>query len=180
MDFSLLGFSGFKDVFNIHPVFVHFPIALFPTALLFFILGRVTGNKPFDLSGRVCLWLATAGSVIAVVTGLIAEDSIPHNDVIHNIMQTHMIIGYWIVGLGITLSGWSFWHEDHRPRGFWPFIGLLVIANTLVLQNGDLGGRMVFIEGAAVKPAVSTITSGSIEKEPEIEHHEHSSHQHAH
>ncbi len=36
MDFSLLGFSEFKDVLNIHPAFVHFPIALIPSAFLFF------------------------------------------------------------------------------------------------------------------------------------------------
>lgn len=180
MDYSLLGFSGLKEVFNVHPVFVHFPIALFPTAFLFFVLGRITGNKSLHLGGRVCLWLATAGAAMAVVTGLIAEDSIPHNDVIHNIMQTHMIIGYWIIGLGIVLSGWSFWQRDHCPKGFWGFIGLLALANYFVFQNGDLGGRMVFIEGAAVKPAVSVITPKPMEKEPKTEHHDHSSHQHAH
>ncbi len=27
MDFSLLGFQGLHEVFNVHPVFVHFPSA---------------------------------------------------------------------------------------------------------------------------------------------------------
>jgi uncharacterized membrane protein len=30
MDFSLFGLQGLHQVFNVHPVFVHFPIALFP------------------------------------------------------------------------------------------------------------------------------------------------------
>jgi hypothetical protein len=31
MNPSLLGLHGLHEVFNVHPVFVHFPIALFPT-----------------------------------------------------------------------------------------------------------------------------------------------------
>ena len=40
------------------------------------------------------------------------------------------------------------------------FLLVLVFTNYLILQNGDLGARMVFVEGAGVKAAAPLFTSG--------------------
>lgn len=152
MDPSLLGFSGLSEVLNVHPVFVHFPIALFPSALFLYSFGILARRRSWCVAGRACLYLAAASTVVTIFTGLQAEGSIPHNERIHHIMQTHKQIGYLIGGFAVLLVGWSFAHRDQRPRVAGAFLAVLVAVAYLVLQNGDLGGRMVFIEGAAVKP----------------------------
>jgi hypothetical protein len=82
-----------------------------------------------------------------------------------------------------TLSVWSFWQQEHRPRAAWAFLAFLGLANLAVLQVADLGGRMVFVEGAAVKPAVSVIAPGegkgseaASSQQPEQEHPGHHHH----
>ena len=168
IDPSLLGFQGLQQVFNVHPVFVHFPIALFPSALLLYGLGIFLNWRSCCVAGRACLYLAAAGTIIAVVTGLMAQDTFPHNEHIHRMMQTHKSLGLLIGLISLVLAGWSFLHKAQRPKAAYPFLFALAFITYLALQNADLGGRMVFVEGAAVKPAVPVITGGH-----DAEHHHH-------
>jgi uncharacterized membrane protein len=176
-DPALLGFSGLKEIFNLHPAFVHFPIALIPTALLLYFLGIALRKSSLNIAGRACLYLALISGIVTVGTGLIAQNGFPHNEVIHHMMQTHRTIGLILaVFLGV-LTLWSFWHDDQRPRGARAFILVLAGATYLVLQNGDLGSRMVYIQGAAVKPAIQAITMPEEGMEDEHDPHHHHEHE---
>ena len=166
MDPSLLGLQGLREVFNVHPVFVHFPIALFPSALLLYSLGIILNWRAACVAGRACLYLAMAGTVVAVVTGLMAQDTFPHNERIHHMMQTHKTLGLLILPISLLLAGWSFLHKAQQPKGRYAFLALLFVVTGLVIQNADLGARMVFVEGAGVKPAVPAVAGGH-------EHHDH-------
>jgi uncharacterized membrane protein len=163
MDFSFLGFHGLKEVFNVHPVFVHFPIVLFPLSLLFYLLGMRIKQQGFRLAAQLILVLAAVSAMVTLATGLIAEDSFPHNEIIHAMMQTHKTMAYFIVSSGVIMVVWSFIRRESKPCCFIGFIGILALVCLAVLLNADLGGRMVFVEGAAVK-AMPT---------PQEEHHEH-------
>lgn len=184
MDFSLLGFSGMRQMFNIHPAFVHIPIALLPSALLFYVLGLSLGKKSLLVAGRASLYLGLAGALAAVWTGLRAEDRIPHNETIHHMMGTHEIIGIAFLVVTAALALWTFWQSEQRPKGAWAFVAGLAFASYLGFQNSDLGARMVYLEGAAVKPAVSVVTGTEDKEEPTPEeetegrHHDHGGHSH--
>ena len=169
IDPTLLGFSGLKQAYNVHPAFVHFPIALFPSALLLYGLGTVLKRQSWLVAGRACLYLAAASTLIAIVTGWQAQASFPHHERIHHMMMNHRHIAVVIGVLAAHLVAWSFWHRAQRPNGAYGFLGVLAFTTYAVLQNGDLGSRMVYLEGAAVKPAASNITEG---------HHEAQSHSH--
>lgn len=174
MDFSLLGFSSLKEMFNVHPALVHYPSALIPAAFLLYFLGTVLKRKALLVSGRACLYLGVAGAIAAVWSGLRAEDSIPHNEMIHRLMETHEFIGITLLVIGAILTIWSFWQVDAAPKGTWVFLALLGFATYLTLQTGEIGGRMVFLEGAAVKPAVSIVTQQEEKEEvDESIHHQH-------
>jgi uncharacterized membrane protein len=158
MDWTLFGFTAVKDLFNIHPMFVHFPVAFLPGAFLLFGLGTVFRKTELNAAGRACLYLAVTGALAAVITGLMAEDSFPHNATIHHMMGTHETLAWIVLAISGVLSAWSFFQSEHRPKGAWAFLALLGLANLAVIQGADIGARMVYLEGAAVKPAVSVIT----------------------
>jgi uncharacterized membrane protein len=188
MDPSLLGLQGLREVFNVHPVFVHVPIALFPSALLLYSLGVVLKWRAACAAGRACLCLAAASTVVAVATGLLAQNTFPHNERIHHMMQTHNTLGIVLSLTSVPLVMWSFLHAAQRPRGTYPFLALLAFGTAVALQNGDLEARMVFVEGAAVRPAVGVITGAPRRREDTTDHaghaHDHGSageagHQHA-
>lgn len=167
MDWGLLGFKAVAELFNIHPMFVHFPVAFLPGAFLLFGLGLVFKKPGLYLAGRACLYMAAAGALAALTTGLLAEDSFPHNAVIHHLMGTHETLAWLVLALSAGLSAWSFFQSEHRPKGAWAFLAVLALANLVVMQGADIGARMVYLEGAAVKPAVSVITGEKAETAPE-------------
>ncbi|OGR66322.1 MAG: hypothetical protein A2X31_06265 [Elusimicrobia bacterium GWB2_63_22] len=164
MDWSLFGFSAMRELFNIHPMFVHFPIAFLPGAFLLYALGIVLKKPVLNAAGRACLYLAAAGTVAALTTGLFAAGSFPHNETIHHMMGTHKTLAWIVLVWTGVLSAWSFFQSEHRPKGAWAFLALLGLANLAVMQGADIGARMVYLEGAAVKPAVAAITGGQEEK----------------
>lgn len=163
MDWSLLGFNAGRELFNIHPLFVHFPVAFLPGAFLLFGLGIAFKKAEFNAAGRACLYMAVAGALAAVATGLLAEDSFPHNDIIHRMMETHETLAWLVLGLSGILSAWSFF-PIRSPKAAWAFLALLGLTNLVVMQGADIGARMVYLEGAAVKPAVAAITGKDKEK----------------
>lgn len=165
MDLSLLGFTAVGELFNIHPMFVHFPVALLPAAFLLFGLGIFLKNPQLNFAGRACLYMGTAGALAALATGLLAEGSIPHNNTIHVMMQTHKAVAWAALLLSGALSAWSFFNTEHRPKAAWVFLALLGLANLVVMLGADIGARMVYLEGAAVKPAVAAIT-GEVKEAP--------------
>lgn len=151
MDWSLLGFKGLNQVFNIHPVFIHFPIALFPTALFFYFIGIVYKRSDLTLAGQICLGLSLAGAALSVLTGYLAHEDFPHGETIHRMMETHQIIGFAILALAVVLMIWSFLKREGIPKASSLFLVLFGLTTLATLQNADLGARMVFVEGAAVK-----------------------------
>jgi uncharacterized membrane protein len=179
---------GLQHVFNAHPGFVHFPIAHFPSALLLYGLGIVLNWRAASVAGRASLYLATAGTLVAIVTGLAAQD-IPHNERIHHLMMTHKTLGLVIAPLALLLTGWSFWHKAQQPNLRYAFLVTLAVITGLVTQTADLGARMVFLEGAAVKPAVPVVTGAHRDGQATMSHshddghhaaHEEDAHHHAH
>lgn len=154
IDFSKYGFGGLTRMINVHPVFVHFPIVLLPMALLFYGLGISFKWRAWIVAGRVTLYLAFAAVIIAVLTGLAGAGSFPHGEEVERVMRTHKHTAYIVLGLTGILVLWSFWQANQIPRASWAFLAVIAIASYFVLQNGDLGGRMVYVQGAAVKPVV--------------------------
>ena len=64
---------------TIHPLLVHFPIALFSTGLFFDILARLLDNEEFDHAGFWTMFMALVSSPFTIFTGIITfleEDSI--------------------------------------------------------------------------------------------------------
>ena len=166
IDPTLLGFSGLTHITNVHPAFVHFPIALFPSALLLYGLGVILSRPSLIIAGRACLYLAAAAIVVTIVTGVHAQETFPHNPRVHHMMTTHLRIGLMIGGLAGVLTIWSFIHRNQQPLGIYGFLIVLAFTTYAVLQNGDLGSRMVYLEGAAVQAGHDMIL------QPHGDHHQ--------
>lgn len=151
MAWDLLGFRGLWELLNLHPLVVHFPIVLFPTAVFFYALGVLGRRATFLPAARLCLGLAWGSAVFAVWTGTRAEGTFPHSPALHRMMETHEALGFTVVAAGTVLLLWSRIARDGVPRTPRLFLVACGLTLCVLLQNADLGARMVYVEGAAVK-----------------------------
>ena len=163
---------------NLHPMFVHFPVALLPVALAFLLLARWKNSGHMLFAAKACLIAGLMGASAAVISGLMAEDSIPHNDTIHRMKETHKVAAITMLSATAILTAWSRWITLGMRESFRWFTGTLILLNALLVSVGDLGARMVYQEGAGVVPATSMIEGGSLDPNgetasPEDGHEEH-------
>lgn len=130
---------------TVHPLIVHFPIALLLTAL--FLDSVAVARKRPGLH-RVALWnlsLGTLGAGAAVATGLYAERVAKHSFEIWQLMQLHKRLGITTLILGVMVTVWRLTHQDHlTPRArLFTLAAMVIMASTLGI-GGYLGGRLVY------------------------------------
>jgi len=130
---------------SLHPLVVHFPIALLLTALALDALALLLRRPSLH---RVALWnlcLGTAGAAVAVLTGLRAAEVARHSFDIHRIMELHRKLGIATVSLGSLLVAWRLWRRDRLTSRSRLLVLLLMLAMGSTLAYGAyLGGRMVY------------------------------------
>ncbi len=152
----------FSDFPPIHPAIVHFPVALF---LLSGLLGLISLFVKREFWKDLTLKSLIGGiifSPIAVVTGMIEEQNLKHNESVHEILQIHKYCGLTILFFFQILIVWYWLRRllmGNKEYILW--VICLLLGTVLVLFQGYLGGEMVFERGAGVKPLEETMQGKS-------------------
>lgn len=147
---------------ELHPAIVHFPIALIAIATLFAVLSLFTKK---DLFREVAFWnllIGVIAAIGAVFTGLIEEQNLVHNDEVHQVLTKHKFNGVGILILSFALLTWVWVRKNKFKKS--EYIGWvlsLVLVTAAVFYQGFLGGKMVFQQGAGVKPMEQHMGRGS-------------------
>jgi len=145
------GLKGLEDVMNIHPLFVHFPIALLLTSVAFCFLGSLFKKEELLTATKWVLYFGTLAAAVTVWTGLKAEATVSHGGGMHDTMEAHQYIGFTVLGLSILLSLWVFLSKNRIPeKGRALFLVVLALLAALLIQGADLGGRMAFLNGVGI------------------------------
>ena len=151
MDLSVLSFEGLRRTQNLHPLFVHFPLALLPTSFCFFAIGAVFRRQDFQFAGRAVLLLATISMILAWFTGFRAEAALGVVEPRSAVLRSHLTIGTILTGMTVFLFAWSRAYAADEPRPRWLFLALFGIAVMGSLVTGDLGAQLVYVKGASVQ-----------------------------
>jgi len=134
---------------DLHPIFVHFPLVLFITAIFFDILSDIRSSV--SVFRRVSWWMLTGAvvtTVIAIVSGYVAKALIVHwpadlHKPIHDMTQD----AWWTLGIGTTawiVYGWNL--RNSSPQ-WWvratstTLLGASVVGIIVTAQSG---ANMVF------------------------------------
>jgi uncharacterized membrane protein len=141
---------GLRAILNIHPMFVHFPIALWLAALLFEALAVTFGSEEWHRTAARTLYFGTLAGIVTIVTGLEAEKSIPPGPamIIVGIHETLMILTT-SVAVGLCLFALAFRKNFTAVFRKYLLAGLIVMAILMTL-GADRGAQLVYQYGAAV------------------------------
>ncbi len=137
----------------IHPAIVHFPIALLFSTAFFALLSLFVKKELFK---QIVFWnllLGVVAAIAAVVTGLLAEQNLVHNEEVHEILQKHKYNGIAIAVVFQSLLTWL-WLRKNRfgKKEYVLWVTILLLGTLMITYQGFLGGEMVFRHGAGVKP----------------------------
>ncbi len=175
--------EGLQAVPNVHPLFVHFPIALLMIGGVLFFACYFFDMREMLITAKWNLILGSLASVAAVITGLIAASTIPHNQEIHEAMTIHRNFMIVVALLSLSLGGYLYLKKEvfamHKNL---IFLGCLALMLGLLTVGADFGGKMVFKYGAGTElfKKVNQESEGGHDHEQGEEATSHESHGHDH
>lgn len=146
------------DAAQLHAAVNDAPAVLLPMAVLFDLLGALLKRESLKAAGFWTLLFGVVGGVLAIITGLLAEEATPHGAEAHALMSTHETLAYIVVGLFAVLAIWRLirrgvWSEKEQPIAL--TAGVIGIA--LVVVQASFGGRLVFEHGVGIPtPAIES------------------------
>lgn len=138
----------------IHPMVVHFPIALIIVAFVSELTGAVLRRDFFVKAALLLLVLGACGVIAAFLTGDEASHTVGESGAIRAALEMHEEAGeftLWtviVVALVRMLFAYKRWMHGWRQ---WVAVILLVLCTAAVARTGYLGGELVFRYGGGIK-----------------------------
>ena len=141
----LFSLPGAQHLQNIHPLVVHFPIALLFAAALMYWLGFLARRESWQWSGLWTLLLGVLGAVVAVATGLYAAPGVMLAPSVKTaLLAYHKRTMIAVLILSAALALWAIAARPMPARGRGAFLAMLVLVVALIAKGADYGGRMVY------------------------------------
>lgn len=140
---------------RLHAALNDLPAALLLAAVVFDLLATFTRRLSFRQVGFWSMIAGALGGVVAVISGLEAEEHIEHGEAVHRVMETHEELALITLGIFGVLTVWRIFRERR--------MGGTERATTLVASVGGLGvliatavygGKLVFDHAAGIPSPV--------------------------
>jgi uncharacterized membrane protein len=84
-----------------HPIFVHFPQALFPVAFASFVLYLVTGNDLFERGTFLMMVFALAATPVTMITGYI-DWKVRYKGYMTPVFKIKIVTGFVLIGFSLS------------------------------------------------------------------------------
>lgn len=145
---------------NIHPLIIHFPIALLIIAFFFDFLALVWKKYPWLSTSALILYvIGTGAAVLAMLTGIDAANSIHIPMAAKQAVSIHSTWAHdtvWFYSIFTIVRIYFFWEGEHDETYF--KIGVFLvgfIGMYLLYETGDHGAMLVYKYGLGT-PATET------------------------
>lgn len=136
----------------IHPMVVHFPIALLSTAVALDLVGMYFNKPQLRRTGTLLLILGWLGGLMAALTGILGEEAAEEMGVPEEAIETHESLAIALVIVFAALVVLRWWRGE-RWEGGWAAVYWVAVLAGLVLIAivGYTGGELVYRFGAGVR-----------------------------
>lgn len=135
---------------NWHPFFVHFTVALVSVSVIFHLLARITAKQALReqwlVVARWTLWAGAAITVVTVIAGIYAYNTVAHDELSHVAMTTHRNWALVTATVIFLTAGWAWWIDRRRSTGPVFFLVALLFTGVWLAQPA----------GSARRPSIAT------------------------
>lgn len=142
------------DQSHLHPMIVHFPIALIIIGFLSDLTGAITKRQFFTHAGLFLITLGSLGSIAAYLSGDMAGDGVTEAGALGTALEIHeeaATLALWtmivLASLRVTLA------LTKKMTGWrqWAMVALLAIGVGTIARTGYYGGELVYRHAAGVQ-----------------------------
>ncbi len=138
----------------IHPMVVHFPIALLLASWFFDLLALRWRGEQFRETSLSLLVLGVAAAAVAVLTGHFAEEAVEHSgNIPKQAIETHEELAFAVFWVFVGLLGLrlvSYWGVMRERPGLVLMLG--AAGSLLLVVASYFGGDLVYRYGAGIVP----------------------------
>lgn len=142
----------------LHPILVHFPIALFSTAVIFGLLGVLLRKEYLRQAETWLLAFGLVGGVLAAIAGFWSEEGVIDAGVPQAAFERHesfALATLAVFGLLLLLRLGRRWAWVQRSPTL--YVALAAAGLVLLGTTGFFGGELVYRYGAGVQKPVIPI-----------------------
>ena len=147
-----------------HPIFVHFTIALTSASLVFDALGFFFNKASLTAAGGWALVGAALMTLATLSTGLTSSTRAPVEEgEARSFLRAHMALGFIFYGLLVAIVFWriSLWQSGQSVS--WVYLAALAVVALVMTVQGYLGGELVYRYGVEVEQAYRVLTDRDAE-----------------
>jgi uncharacterized membrane protein len=144
----------FKLGAPMHPIFVHFTIALTAASLVFDALGFLLSESSLNSAGGWTLLGSAVMTLMTISTGLTSATRAPIEEgEARSFLRAHMALGLVFFGLLVAITFWrlSLWQSGQGVS--WLYLTSLAVVAIVMTIQGYLGGELVYRYGVEVEQA---------------------------
>lgn len=146
---------------TIHPIVVHFVIAMVLFAVFCDIIGYFTKNPKLYEVSWWNLAFATLSIFIAVIFGQIEAGLAEPYAASVSTLNAHTILGWALTAILAVITGWRYVIRlQEKPRLSVPYLVASVLLVVLVCVQSYLGSLLVWVYGLHTIPVVDAIRGG--------------------
>src|SRR3990172_5092198 len=143
------------DSVPIHPMMVHFTIALLSAGFLCDFLARFTRNESLKNASWWNRLFGFFAIIPTALTGWLAARSTPHSDAAHEIIEIHETLGFTALGIFAVLFLWMILIRVNVATRFIALSTVLwLIGVGVIFAGGYYGGKLVYEFGVGVKTEI--------------------------
>ncbi len=136
---------GLAHLQNLHPLVVHYPIALLSAAAALYVLAWLAASEKVEWAALWMLVLGFLGAAAALASGLYAGPGVMVADSVRaSLLRPHK---QFMIAASILTTVLTVWAVAARPmprRGRIWFVAGLIALVAVIIKGADYGGRMVY------------------------------------
>ncbi|OZH52144.1 membrane protein [Hydrocoleum sp. CS-953] len=149
---------------TIHPIVVHFVIAMVLFAFLCDIIGYFTRNFRLYEVSWWNMFFATISIFIAIIFGQYEAGLAQPYEAVQPVLNLHTLIGWSLSGIIAAITGWRYVIRSNNTEKLpIPYLGLGLVLVGIVFFQVYLGDKLVWVYGLHTVPVVEAIKEGILQ-----------------
>ena len=147
----------------LHPIVVHFVIAMVVFSFICDVLGYFTGNSRLFEVSWWNLFVAAVAIFVAIIFGQFEAGLAQPYPAAQSVLTVHTIIGWSLSAIVVAIASWRFIIRRLNPGRLPPaYLGFATFLVCIVTLQVYLGTRLVWEYGLHVEPVVRAIEAGIV------------------